>query len=63
MEGMKFIGSIRRTLRRLIPLSRSSCLVLICGFSAAAAKMFVEFPLLVAFLIRLRFLLSTLPVS
>ena len=46
---------IRRILRWLIPLLRSSCLELICGLCATAAKMPIACRSSVAYLSRLRF--------
>ena len=57
--------SIRKVLRRLMPLSRSNCLVLTCGSRITAVKMFIVFPSSIAlFGFRWsRILLSTFPVS
>jgi hypothetical protein len=64
VKRMKFVEMEHsQILRWLIPLSRSSCLVLTCGFCATAAKMLIAFASSVAFLDRWRLLLSTLSVS
>ena len=61
MEGMKFVGMEYSQNTSSTNTIFTFKLSYTNGFSATAAKMFVEFPSSVAFLIR--FLLSILPVS